>query len=84
MSATALSAKASVTRQAVTKHLRVLEGAGLVTHKRRGREVLHVLETKRFSEASTFLDTISTGWDRSLDRLRELVESPDPSAEAKA
>jgi DNA-binding transcriptional ArsR family regulator len=81
MSATALSAQATITRQAVTKHLHVLEGAGLVTHERRGREVLYVLETKRLGEARVFLDDISTRWDHALDRLRELVESPDTRAE---
>ena len=79
LSATALSDGANVTRQAIVKHLRVLEHAGLVSHQKRGREVLYALETRRLEDARAFLDTISAAWDRALDRLRLLVEDP-PSA----
>lgn len=81
LSATALSDGANVTRQAIVKHLQVLEHAGLVSHRKRGREVLYALETRRLADARAFLDTISAGWDRALDRLRQLVE--DPSRPAK-
>ncbi|MGE0157856.1 MAG: ArsR/SmtB family transcription factor [Gemmatimonadales bacterium] len=77
LSGTALSEGARVTRQAVAKHLRVLEDAGLVTHRKAGREVLYTLETKRLDEARAFLDGISASWDRALDRLRRLVEEPE-------
>lgn len=76
LSATALSDGAKVTRQAIVKHLRVLEGAGLVTPERRGREVLYALETHRLEDARVFLDGISASWDRAIDRLRRLVEEP--------
>jgi DNA-binding transcriptional ArsR family regulator len=76
LSATALSQGAKVTRQAVTKHLRVLEGAGLVTHERQGREVVYSLETRRLEDARRFLDRISEVWDRRIERLRSLVEAP--------
>lgn len=76
-SATALSEGAHVTRQAIVKHLQVLEGAGLVTHERRGREVLYALDARRFQEASEFLDRVSASWDRAIARLRVLVESPE-------
>lgn len=75
-SATALSAGATITRQAITKHLQVLEGAGLVHHQKRGREVLYTLEPDRLRDAQAFLDAISTSWDRALERLRQLVEEP--------
>lgn len=77
-SATALSEGAKVTRQAIVKHLRVLEGAGLVTHEKRGREVLYVLDGGALVEARAFLDGISAGWDRAIDRLRTLVEELPP------
>jgi len=80
LSATALSEGAHVTRQAILKHLNVLEGAGLVTHEKRGREVLYALELSRFDEARTFLDRVSASWDRALERLRQLVEAPEPRA----
>ena len=74
LSATALSGGAKVSRQAIVKHLQVLEGAGLVTSEKRGREVLYALETERLLEARAFLDDISAGWDRAIDRLRRMVE----------
>lgn len=77
LSATALSDGAKVTRQAIVKHLQVLEGAGLVTREKRGREVLYLVEGGAFLDARTFLDGISAGWDRAIDRLRLLVEEPD-------
>jgi DNA-binding transcriptional ArsR family regulator len=76
LSATALSDGAKVTRQAIVKHLQVLEGAGLVTHERRGREVLYALDPRRIEEARAFLDGISAGWDRAIERLRRMVEEP--------
>jgi DNA-binding transcriptional ArsR family regulator len=75
-SATELSDGAKVTRQAIVKHLRVLEGAGLVTPEKRGREVVYSLETRRLADARAFLEGISAGWDRALERLRRLVEEP--------
>lgn len=79
LSATALSDGASVTRQAIVKHLQVLEGAGLVTHEKRGREVLYALDGGKLLEARAFIDGVSAGWDRAIDRLRRLVEEPDPA-----
>jgi DNA-binding transcriptional ArsR family regulator len=76
LSATALSDGAKVTRQAIVKHLQVLEGAGLVTHEKRGREVLYALKADGLEEARVFLDAISAGWDRAIERLREMVEEP--------
>jgi DNA-binding transcriptional ArsR family regulator len=73
-SATLLADGASVTRQAIVKHLQVLEGAGLVTCRKQGREVLYALETRRLDEARVFLNGISLGWDRAIERLRKMVE----------
>lgn len=83
MSATALSEGAKVTRQAIAKHLRVLEGAGLVTHEKRGREVLYVLDGGTLIEARAFLDGISAGWDRAIERLRLMVEAPPPARQPR-
>jgi DNA-binding transcriptional ArsR family regulator len=80
LSATALSDGAKVTRQAIVKHLQVLEGAGLVSHEKRGREVLYALEPGRLDDARSYLDGISASWDRAIDRLRQLVEAPAPPA----
>jgi DNA-binding transcriptional ArsR family regulator len=63
-----------VTRQAVTKHLHVLRGAGLVRSTRAGRESLWELETRRLEIARKYLETVSKRWDEALDRLRLHVE----------
>jgi DNA-binding transcriptional ArsR family regulator len=83
LSATMLSDGARVTRQAIVKHLQVLEGAGLVVHRRRGREVLYALELRRFDEARAFLEAISAGWDRAIERLRLSVEEPSRRARSR-
>jgi DNA-binding transcriptional ArsR family regulator len=74
VSVTQLTAGSGVTRQAVSKHLRVLAGAGLVRGSRRGRESLWRLEPRRLDEARRSLDHLSRQWDEALDRLRMLVE----------
>jgi DNA-binding transcriptional ArsR family regulator len=76
LSATALSSGAKVTRQAIVKHLQVLESAGLVRHRKHGREVLYALERQRVEQAQAFLEMISARWDQAIDRLRGLVEDP--------
>jgi DNA-binding transcriptional ArsR family regulator len=73
-SITQLSAKSNVTRQAITKHLRVLSDAGLVRNTRRGREQIWDLEPKRLADAHEYLDRISQQWDDALDRLKRFVE----------
>jgi DNA-binding transcriptional ArsR family regulator len=64
----------TVTRQAITKHLRVLEGAGLVRGVRRGRESLFQLEPKPLEEARQTLERLSREWDETLARLKAFVE----------
>jgi len=71
-----LTIGAGVTRQAVTKHLHALAGAGLVRGKRRARQRqrLWMLERRRLEEARRYLDRISEEWDGALARLRAFVE----------
>ena len=75
-SITRLTARSAVSRQAITKHLRVLSKAGLVRGRRRGREQIWSLEPTRLSEAREHLDRISRLWDDALGRLKGLVENP--------
>ena len=75
LSITQLTEGAGVSRQAVTKHLQVLAGAGLVKHARDGRENLWQLEPGRLAEARRLLDLISQEWDDRLDRLKAFVET---------
>ena len=69
-----LTAGSSVTRQAITKHLRVLAGAGLVRSRRRGRERLWELRPDQLKQARGSLEAISRQWDETLGRLKEFVE----------
>ncbi len=69
-----LSADTKLTRQAVTKHLQVLENAGLVESVRVGRESRFAYRPEPVNDARSFLDSISAQWDEALDRLRTLVE----------
>jgi DNA-binding transcriptional ArsR family regulator len=69
-----LTAGASITRQAITKHLRVMEEAGLVRSARHGRESVWQLDQRRLEQARRYLDLVSRRWDEALDRLRQLVE----------
>jgi len=73
-SITGLSAGSQVTRQAVTKHLRVMERARLVHSTRRGRETIWELDSDRLAEARHYLDRISHQWEAALGRLRAFVE----------
>jgi DNA-binding transcriptional ArsR family regulator len=70
-----LSADSKMSRQAVTKHLRVLESAGLVRGETAGRECLFELEPKPLEEIRDYLDLVSKQWDKSLARLKKLVET---------
>ncbi len=63
-----------VTRQAVAKHLRVLEDAGLVRVTRDGRKTVWELEPRRLQQARAYLDIISSQWDDALGRLEAFVE----------
>jgi DNA-binding transcriptional ArsR family regulator len=69
-----LTASVDVTPQAVTKHLHVLEEAGLVRGARQGREQVWEIEQAQLEEARRCLDIISAQWDAALERLRAAVE----------
>lgn len=74
LSITRLAAGSRVTRQAITKHLTVLAGAGLVSDLRRGRERIWELEPAQMEVARAYLEHVSERWDRALDRLKRFVE----------
>lgn len=68
-----LSADTELSRQAITKHLRVLENAGLVSSIRVGRESRFAFRPETIAEAKSYLDHISEQWDAALSRLRSFV-----------
>jgi len=69
-----MSAKSHVSRQAITKHLQVLEQAGFVVGERRGREHIWRLRPQQLQEVHAQLDRISGQWEDALERLRAFVQ----------
>ncbi len=69
-----LTAGTKITRQAVTKHLTVLEGVGLVSKVKDGRECLYELDPKPLKSVQEYLEVISAQWDDALQRLKAFVE----------
>ncbi len=74
-SITQLTAETTVTRQAIAKHLRVLETAGVVRSAKCGRETLFALQPSSLSEAQRALAAIAEQWDAALGRLQAFVET---------
>jgi DNA-binding transcriptional ArsR family regulator len=62
------------TRQAASKHLQLMESAGLVTSSRHGRERIWTVQTEPLARASDYLAPLSRRWDAAIDRLRTFVE----------
>jgi DNA-binding transcriptional ArsR family regulator len=81
VSASWLAERVPFSRQAVSKHLVVLERAGLITRRKLGREVLYQVETDRLDQATRAMAELATRWDRRLDAIKLLAETVH--AEAK-
>lgn len=69
-----LASGSGMTRQAVTKHLRVLERAGIVRSVRAGRERRYEFDPQPLGEIQKYLEAVSAQWDQALARLRAFVE----------
>lgn len=70
----ALAGNTKVSRQAVTKHLQILEQAGLAASRREGRERIFELRPEQLVVVHQYLDKIGRQWDMALDRLKAHVE----------
>lgn len=73
-SITALTDGLDLTRQAVTKHLRVLQDAGMVDRQRVGRESRFTIRPEPITQAQEYLARVSDQWDEAIARLRATVE----------
>jgi DNA-binding transcriptional ArsR family regulator len=73
--ASSLSLQVPFTRQAVAKHLGVLEEAGLVSRRKEGREVLFAIEPSRLDEATQALSDVAQAWDRRLRMIKAIAEA---------
>lgn len=72
--ATSFAARFPISRQAVTRHLKELEGAGLVVATREGREVRYTLEPDGLSQMTGWLEARAARWERTLRRLAEHLD----------
>jgi DNA-binding transcriptional ArsR family regulator len=77
LSVTRLTEGTAITRQAVTKHLRVLEAAGLTRSEKSGRETVWALDHRPLARARDHLELIARQWDEAIERLRAFVEEDD-------
>lgn len=73
--ATVVAAQLPVSRPAVVKHLGVLDRAGLVTARRRGREVRYAVQPQAVHAAARELDALAAEWDARLARIKALAET---------
>jgi DNA-binding transcriptional ArsR family regulator len=70
-----LTEGSQLTRQAITKHLRVLESVGIVRGVRVGRESLFEFNSQPIDEIKKYLELVSEEWDQALSRLKAFVET---------
>jgi DNA-binding transcriptional ArsR family regulator len=70
-----LARRFPVSRPAISRHLKVLEDAGLVAQSERGTKNLYSVRVEGFRSVQTFLDSF---WDVALDRLEALARTPAP------
>ncbi|SFN07369.1 ArsR/SmtB family transcription factor [Dokdonella immobilis] len=69
-----LAEHSALTRQAITKHLQVLEKAGLVSRRKSGRETLYACQPRPLHDARRYLDVVERQWDQALGRLKTFIE----------
>jgi len=69
-----LTSGSRLTRQAITKHLRVLQQAGVVRSERAGRQSLFTFDPAPVEQVREYLDRVSAQWDEALGRLKAFVE----------
>jgi len=75
VSASWLARRVPFSRQAVSKHLVVLEEAGLVSRRKQGREVLYQVEVNRLDQATRAMADLAAQWDRRLGAIKRLAEA---------
>jgi DNA-binding transcriptional ArsR family regulator len=73
--ATTLTVDMTVSRQAISKHLVVLQRVGLIDAHREGREVRYAVQDARLAEATHALATVANRWDRRLRAIKRLAEA---------
>jgi len=74
-SATALASRLPVTRQAVVKHLAILEESELVTRHRAGREVVFTVRPERLVATASWMTSLAASWEERLQLLKRVAEA---------
>jgi DNA-binding transcriptional ArsR family regulator len=74
-SASWLAGRVPFSRQAVSKHLVVLEQAGLISRHKQGREVLYQVDADRLDQATRAMAELARQWDRRLTTIKRLAEA---------
>jgi DNA-binding transcriptional ArsR family regulator len=82
--ASTLAGQVPFTRQAVSKHLVVLEEAGLVDRRKQGREVLFRVDADRLDQATQAMAAVARQWDRRLVAIKRLAEAAHAEAQGTA
>jgi DNA-binding transcriptional ArsR family regulator len=80
VSASWLAGHVPFSRQAVSKHLAVLEQAGLVSRRKQGREVLYQVQADRLDQATGAMADLAAQWDRRLGTIKRLAEAAHAQA----
>jgi len=75
VSASWLAGRVPFSRQAVSKHLVVLERTGLISRRKQGREVLYQVEADRLDQATRVMAELAAQWDRRLATIKRLAET---------
>jgi DNA-binding transcriptional ArsR family regulator len=75
--ATTLARRLPVSRQAVVKHLAVLDAAGLVSASRVGREVRYAVRTAAVDTTAQWMAALAAGWDRRLSNIKRAAEAAE-------
>jgi ArsR family transcriptional regulator, cadmium/lead-responsive transcriptional repressor len=75
VSASWLAGRVPFSRQAVAKHLVVLERVGLISRRKQGREVLYQVEAGRLDQATRAMAELASQWDRRLSAIKRLAEA---------
>jgi ArsR family transcriptional regulator, cadmium/lead-responsive transcriptional repressor len=75
VSASWLAGRVPFSRQAVSKHLVVLERSGLISRRKQGREVLYQVEADRLDQATRAMAEVAAQWDRRLATIKRLAEA---------
>lgn len=81
---TSLAGVLPLTRQAVSKHLAVLVDAGLVSHRRDGREVRYRVRPERLASAAQEMSAAAARWDARLVAIKRIAESAARAEQAPA